>query len=167
MEYVLIGKIVSTHGIKGEIKIKSNFEFKNKVFIPNNSIYIGANKTKEVITSYRRHKNFDMVLLDKYNNINEVLKYIGENVYVVKDSLGLSKDEILDSDLIGLEVYALDKYVGIIKEVFASSSIQKVIRIANDTNVYLMPYVNEFIKKVDLSNKKMILYSMEGVMKCE
>lgn len=31
MEYVCIGKLVNTHGIKGEVKLLSNFEYKNKV----------------------------------------------------------------------------------------------------------------------------------------
>lgn len=167
MEYVLIGKIVSTHGIKGEVKLKSNFEFKDKVFLPNMNIYIGSNKIKEVIVSYRRHKDFDMICLDNYNNINEVLRYIGEDVYASREDLNLSSKEVLDSDLIGVSVYACDKCLGIIKDVFPSSSIQKVIRITCDKGEFLVPYVKEFVKNVDLSNKKMVLYSMEGVMKCE
>ena len=74
MNYLYIGKIVNTHGIKGEIKIISNFKFKNKIFLKNNKIYIGKNKIQETINSYRVHKNFD-IEQDEYcfdlNNINE------------------------------------------------------------------------------------------------
>ena len=42
MNYIYIGKIVNTHGLKGEIRILSDFEFKDKVFVPNMKIYIGC-----------------------------------------------------------------------------------------------------------------------------
>ena len=38
MKYVLIGKIVNTHGLKGEVRILSSFKYKNKVFVPNMKI---------------------------------------------------------------------------------------------------------------------------------
>ena len=44
MEYVCIGKLVNTHGIKGEVRILSDFEFKNKVFVKGFKLYIGKDK---------------------------------------------------------------------------------------------------------------------------
>ena len=41
MSYIKIGKIATTHGIKGELKILSNFEYKDKIFIPGFKLYIG------------------------------------------------------------------------------------------------------------------------------
>ena len=81
MEYIYIGKIVNTHGIKGEVRILSRFDFKEKVFVPNTLIYIGEEKIEEKIVSYRKHKSFDMVLLEGIKDINDVLKYKGKNVY--------------------------------------------------------------------------------------
>ena len=40
MEYVYVGKITSTHGIKGELKIKSYFKYKDLVFKKNNFCHI-------------------------------------------------------------------------------------------------------------------------------
>ena len=40
-EYILIGKIVQTHGIKGELRIRSNFEMKDRVFKKGFNLYIG------------------------------------------------------------------------------------------------------------------------------
>ena len=71
MEKVYIGKIVSTHGIKGELRILSDFQFKDKVFKIGNSLII--DDKEYTIKSYRVHKNFDMVTLDDYKDINEVL----------------------------------------------------------------------------------------------
>ena len=44
MKYIYIGKIVNTHGIKGEVRLLSNFKFKDKVFKKGMTIYIGKDK---------------------------------------------------------------------------------------------------------------------------
>ena len=69
MEYVCIGKLVNTHGIKGEVKLLSNFEYKNKVFVVGMNFYIGEDKEKVTVNSYRHHKVFDMVTFKEYNYI--------------------------------------------------------------------------------------------------
>ena len=74
--YRYLGKIVNTHGIKGEIRILSDFEKKELVFRPDFEIYIGEEKKKEIIQTYRHHKNFEMNTIQGYQNINEVLKYL-------------------------------------------------------------------------------------------
>ena len=68
---VYVGKIVSTHGIKGEIRILSDFDYKEKVFKVGNKLII--ENQDYTIKSYRKHKNYDMVTLNNYNNINDVL----------------------------------------------------------------------------------------------
>ena len=54
MNYVYIGKIVNTHALKGEVRILSNFEFKEKVFKVGTSVYIGEEKIKEAIAKNSR-----------------------------------------------------------------------------------------------------------------
>ena len=64
---VYVGKIVSTHGIKGEIRILSDFDYKEKVFKVGNKLII---ENKEyTIKSYRKHKNYDMVTFIDRNHI--------------------------------------------------------------------------------------------------
>jgi len=167
MEYIYIGKIVSTHGIKGEIKIISDFEFIDKAFKYGNNIYIGKDKKKFKITSYRKHKNYKMITMEGYNNINLVLPFIKESVYILESDLKLDTNEYLDSSLIGLSIYNDNELLGEVTEIFCPSPNRKVIRFANNGKNYLVPYVQNFVKKIDLANKKMILYSMEGVLECE
>ena len=76
MEYLYVGRIVNTHGIKGELRIKSDFDYNEKVFKPGITLYIGKFYTPEVITSFRHHKEFEMVTFKGYDNINQVLKYL-------------------------------------------------------------------------------------------
>lgn len=167
MEYIFIGKIVSTHGIKGEIKIISDFDFKDKVFVINKKIYLGNEKREYIIKSYRKHKNYDMITLEGFNDINLVLPFMKEFVYINKEDLCLEENEYLDDSLIGLDIYFNEEFLGKITEIFAPSPNRKVIRFHNDGINYLVPYVPNFVKTIDLSNRKVLLYNMEGVLECE
>lgn len=153
MEYVYIGKIVSTHGIKGEIKLISDFEYKDKVFKKGINIYIGQNYCHEVINTYRHHKQYDMITLSGYNNINEVLKYMKKNVYIDKSEINFG-DDILICDIIGMEAYVMDKFIGYVTSIYNTGVNYKVVEIMNDGKKTLIPYHKDFIKNIDESNKK-------------
>ena len=56
MDYVYIGKIVNTHGIKGELRIRSNFELKDVVFKPGFTLYVGDGYVPAEIVTYRHQK---------------------------------------------------------------------------------------------------------------
>jgi 16S rRNA processing protein RimM len=97
MKYIFIGRIVNTHALKGEVRIVSDFEFKDRIFKENTLLYIGENKDKEIIETYRKHKQFDMVKFKGIDYINDVLKYKGSKVYIDESILNLKDDEILIS----------------------------------------------------------------------
>lgn len=160
MNKVYIGKIVNTHGIKGEIRLLSDFPFKDKVFVVGNSILIDDIEYK--INSYRRHKMFDMITLEGYNNINDVLFLMKKKVYFDKDKLVLSDDEILDEDLIKFRVIDDDGNIGKITEIFMASSTNKILRVEFSHEV-LIPYNSPIIKSID-KNKKEIHVSLIGGM---
>ena len=102
MNKVILGKYVNTHGIKGEIRIKSNFPYKSKVFKIGNEIII--NDVNYKINSYRVHKEYDMVTLDGINSINDIPFPKNTKVFIDRDKY-LLKNDYLDSDLIGFIVY--------------------------------------------------------------
>ncbi len=159
MEYIYIGKIVNTHALKGEVRIISNFEFKDKVFKLQNVLFIGENKEELVIESYRKHKNFDMVKFVGIDYINDVLKYKGKYVYFIKENLNLKDGEYLDSDIIGLEIVYNDKSLGTIESVEYSGKNKLLV-----FNKKLIPFHDNFIKLIDIQNKKIILKNLEGLI---
>lgn len=160
MSLVYIGKIVSTHGIKGEIRILSDFPFKSKVFRIGNSLVI--DDKSYVIQSYRVHKRFDMVTLDDYHDINDVLFLMKKNVYFEKEKLELSDDEVLDEDLISFQVLTNDGKKGIIKEIFMASENHKIIRVFFDKEV-LIPMNSPMILKIDKNNKTVFVQLIDGM----
>ena len=149
MRFIYIGKVTNTHAVKGEIRILSNFEFKNKVFTKGFKLYVGHLKTEETIETYRRHKQFDMVKFVGIDNINDVIKYKGASVFINEEDLNLSDDEILVEELIGMKVYNDDSLVGNITE-YREDNGNKNIRV----NDKLIPFNKDFISKIDKQNKE-------------
>ena len=160
MDKVYIGKIVSTHGIKGELRILSDFQFKNKVFIVNNRLII--DDREYIIKSYRVHKNYDMVTLDDYKDINEVLFLLKKQVYFNKEDLLLNDKEILDEDLIRYKVIAKDGKCGTIKEIFMASPSNKILRVELAKEI-LVPYNYIMIINNDKEKEEINIEIIDGM----
>lgn len=160
MAKVYIGKIVNTHGIKGEVRILSDFPYKNKVFNIGNELIIDDKKYE--IKSYRVHKEFDMVTLNDFTNINEVLFLLKKKVYFDKDLLNLDDNEILDEDLINYVVLTNDGKRGIIKEIFKASESNKILRVDIGREV-LIPINSPMIKTIDKKRKEVVIELIEGM----
>ncbi len=160
MDKVYIGKIVSTHGIKGEIRILSDFPFKNKVFVVGKRILI--DDVFYTIQSYRVHKKYDMILLDGFDNINEVLFLMKKPVYVLKEDLELAKDEILDEDLLHFKVFTEDGMEGKIEEIFYASPQNKILRVLFDHEM-LIPMNSPMVKDIDKDKKMITIQFIDGM----
>ena len=156
MKYVYIGKIVNTHALKGEVRILSNFEFKDRVFKPGIKVYMGQFKTEEEIETYRPHKQFDMVKFVNIDNIQDVLKYKGDAVYVNEEVLNLNDDEILEHEFNTMEIYVSDKLIGKVEE-YRNDNGNKMLKV-NDKYI---PYNKDFITRIDKANKKIYMHDIE------
>ena len=157
MEYLNIGKIVNTHGIKGEVRILSSFSDKS-IFKPGNILYINNDALE--ITSYRVHKNYDMVTFIDRNHIEDVLIYKNEPVYVNRDDI--EYEGYLDEDLIGLEVYCEDKHIGHVDSILKTNAHD--ILVVKNGSKHMIPNIAEFIDKVDLENKRLDIVYMKGLL---
>lgn len=157
---IYIGKIVSTHGIKGELKIISDFQFKEKVFKVGNKLII--NNEAYNIRSYRKHKNFDMVTLNEYNDINDVLFLLKNKVYFMEEDLLLGDEEVLDSDLLNYTVVTTGGAKGNVLEIFFASPTNKILRVMLDKE-YLIPFNSPMFVKVD-KNKNEILINIKELL---
>ena len=152
-EMIYIGKTVSTFGIKGELKVISDFEYCDRAYQIDKKILI--NNIEHVISGIRYHKNYVLLKIENLHNINDILKYVGFNIYIKRIDLGLKEDEYLYKDLINSEVIDDD-----------NTKLGKVIEVLNGNNVlikvkgskeFLIPLIDNYISKFDLNKK--ILYT--------
>lgn len=159
MGYVYIGKLVNTHGIKGEVRILSNFKYKNLVFKEGFKFYLGQDKEEVTVVSYRPHKIYDMVIFEGYYDINQVLAFKGFNVYVKRSEL---KVDYLNEELVGFDVYdkRLKKVIGKLTMVREDNK-QELLVIEN--HIYI-PKVEQFVKKIDLNDKQIVVETIGGML---
>ena len=152
--YICVGKIINTFGIKGELKIVSDFEYKDRIFIKEFPIYVGELKYKEIVDTHRIHKNYDLVVFKGYTNINEVLKYKGNNIYVLRDDLKLDNNEYLLSDLIGFKVF--DNKIEIGTVIDYEKTPNNVLFKVKGTKLFYIPEYSDYIEEIDIENKKIV-----------
>ena len=145
MNKLYIGKIVNTHGIKGELRIKDNLTKKQReeIFKVGSNLIIDEKSYK--ITSYRVHKDYDMVTFLGFNNINDVMFLKGKTVYKERSEINLNNEDILDSELITYKVKTTDNIEGKIIDVEETGNNYKILRLLINDSEVLVPYHKDFV----------------------
>ena len=153
-ELVCIGKIINFFGIKGELKVLTNFDKKELVYKVGMPIKI---KEEDLtITSIRVHKNYYLIRVNDINDINKITKYIGYNIYVKKEDIILEEDDYLLEELIGATVIEGNKNIGKVTEIY-TSNYNNYVKVLYNKKSFLIPIIKEYIIKFDRDKK--ILYT--------
>ena len=168
MELFEVGKIVNTHGIKGEIRVMSSTDFSNERFAKGSRLYIVKDHSEPVVvtvTSHRTHKNFDLLTLEGYQTIEAVSDFIGSVLKVnEEDRDDLEEDAFYYEEIIGLDVYDLeDEKIGKVKEILSTGANDVWVVQRHKKKDLLLPYIDEVIRAVDIEENKVTVYVMEGL----
>lgn len=158
MDYIYLGEIVNTHGLVGEIRIISDLKEKDKVFQIGNYIYIGKDKEKAEITSYRKHKNYDMITCKNKTSIDQVLPWKGKNVYVKRGEITF--DSFVKEDFLGMTVFYQGKNIGTIKDMVTNGMYE--LFVIEGKKEYLIPNLPHFIETISIEKKQIHLKGLEG-----
>jgi 16S rRNA processing protein RimM len=146
MDYILIGKYTSTHGLKGEIKILPFIEEASKIIIQNAIIYIGESKKTFKVNSSRIHQKYIMVILDTLDTIDSVMPYKNSNIYIRKEDIRID----LITDIIGYKVYNKGIYIGNVEELLKGVKYNMIIVGASRI---IIPYIDTFVLNIDKQEK--------------
>ena len=161
MEYLEVGKIVNTHALKGEVKIKSYS--KSNRFDVGKVLYMGLDHIEVTVKSHRLTDGFHYCVFNNYEDINLILPYKNKFLYIKESDLEeLDNDEYYIKDLIGLKVYNENKvYVGIVKEVseYPQNFMLEIEK--ENKKIVLVPFRKEFIIDV---NDVIIIHEIEGLV---
>lgn len=160
----LVGKIIGTHGIKGELKIKSDTSFDR--FKKGNTLYFsnGEKNIKVIVSSHRIHKDLDLVAVNDLYDINKVLDFVGMDVYVKEHNDELKDNQIYYEDLIGSMVFDEDSNsIGVVNDII---ELPKgiLLEVIKDDRKHLIPYVKDFIVSFSKEEKKIIIHVIEGLL---
>lgn len=168
MEYLRIGVIVNTFGIKGELKIKSFSDFDDERYTIGNEVLININGQYKpfIVDSYKVLKQMNIVSFKDYKDINLVENLKGLDIYVDRSKIKpLKKGEYYRFELVGLNVYdENDNYLGKVIRVEETGANTNLRIEKEDKTTFLVPNVKAFVKDVDLNLNKMIIKLIEGLI---
>lgn len=166
MEYLLLGKIFKPHGLKGEVKVFSNTNFASLRYKKGNVVFILDNNEYKplIVHSYYSYKNIDVVSFENYLDINKINDLLNKNIYIKKSDAILPDNYYHYSDLINLNIISEDKIIAKVVGVIEYPANVVLKCITNDKKDLIIPFVDEFIIKVDLKNKEIIVKLIEGML---
>lgn len=165
---VEVGKIVNTHGVKGEIKIKSDSDFTETRFQPGEVVEIereGKETLEFKIASYRMHKGLHMLTFEGINNINDIEYLKGETIVQERDheEIELGEHEYFYSDIIGCTVFDdEDTPIGRVTEIFETGAND--VWVVKGDKEYLIPYIADVVKDIDVEGRSIKITPMEGLL---
>jgi len=166
-EFLEIGQIVNTFGIKGMVKIKP-FTDDIRRFDNLEKVYVETNKNKKQyeIEEVKYHK--DMVLI-KFKGIDKIEEAeLLRNSYLKvnrKDEPELEEGTYYIVDLIGLDVYSDEgNLLGKVDDIFNNGS-SDIYVVKNELGKQLLlPAISDVIKEVNLEESKIVVHILKGLI---
>ena len=167
-EKLEVGQIVNTFGIKGFVKI---YPYVNDIkrFDDLKTVYVKIKNEQKIleIEEVKYQKNMVLVKFKGIETVEEANKL--RNYYVEidrKDAIPLEEGEYFIADLLGLDVYIdTGEKLGVLEDIYNTGS-SDIYVVKNELGKqFLLPYIDEVIKKIDLENGRITVHLIEGLIK--
>ena len=164
MDYVTVGVIVNTHGLKGTLKVKSYTDFKDIRYQQGATLYIAFRGTLVPVTvsEHREVKGLDYLDFKEFTDINQCEIYKGFDLVIPKSAMHeLQDDEFYFDELIGMNVKGTTMK-GIVTDVREVPQGQLLVVDVDGKDV-LIPFRKEFIESVDKQKGEITIIQWEGL----
>ncbi|MBR7879972.1 MULTISPECIES: ribosome maturation factor RimM [Bacillus amyloliquefaciens group] len=165
-----VGKIVNTHGIKGEVRVISKTDFAEERYKPGNTLYLfaegAAEPIKVTVSAHRLHKQFHLLQFKEMPSLNEVEHLRNMVIKVPEEDLGeLKEDEFYFHEIIGCEVVSEDgELIGTVKEILTPGANDVWVVARKGKKDALIPYIASVVKDININEKKIKIHVMEGLI---
>lgn len=166
-EFIIIGKIVSTKGNKGEVKVIpltdsiDRFKKLTDVFISK-----GKNKRLLKINKLEIKKNTVILEIADIDNIEKAKMIVGSFLEVKRsNAVKLPKDTYFIFDIVGLEVYTNEnELLGKVDNIISTGSNDVYVVKNKNKQEILIPAIREVIKDIDLVKKRITINVVDGLI---
>lgn len=164
-----VGKIVNTHGLNGEVRVISKTDFAEERYQKGNHLYLFVNEKEPIqltIKSHRKHKNFDLLTFEGYENINAVEKWKNNLLKITEDQLtDLDEGEYYFYEIVGCKVITTaGEEIGVVKEILTPGANDVWIVKGEKGKEYLIPYIDEIVMNINVKEKVITIEPMEGLL---
>lgn len=166
-EYITIGEIVNTQGVKGEVRVLPHTDFPERFKeLPEALIYHQGQRFTYHITSARDHKKFIIIKFAEVPDMNAAEKLKGAVVQITRDQLmPLPKDNYYIFEIVGLDVYTDDgEKLGKVKQVLQTGANDVyVVKPPNGADI-LVPALKQVVKEINIEANRMVVELPEGLL---
>jgi len=165
-EFIIIGKVVSTQGNKGEVNVlpltDSIDRFKNL-----DNVFLRSKKSQTILNVEKIRKRNDTVILKlkDIENIEEAKMIVGSFLEVErKNAVKLPKETYFIFEIIGLEVYDENNiFLGKVENVISTGSNDVYVVKSKDKEELFIPAIREVVKNVNLEKKRITIKMLDGL----
>ena len=166
-EFLQVGVISSTHGVRGEVKVFPTTSDKES-FRDLKSVTLDTGKER-ISLEIQQVKFFKQMVILKFrgiDSINDIERYKGKSLWVPREeALPLGEDEYYIADLIGMEVSLEDDtYFGRLRDVIETGANDVYAVETAEGREVLIPAIKECILQVDVQAGKMRIHLMKGLV---
>lgn len=166
-EYLEIGQIVNTNGLKGMLKIKpftddlTRFEDLEYIYIQKGQELIEKN-----IEQVKYVKNMVLLKLEGIDSIEEAEEYRNLYIKINKEDIGdLQEGEYLIADMLECNVYTEEnELLGKMVDIFNTGSNDIYVVKTEEGKEILLPAIKDVVKEIDIQEKKIIIKLMDGLI---
>lgn len=160
-----VGKIVGTHGIKGEVKIMSITDFPEKRYQVGGVLYVEDETHPMKIQSMRVHKGMYLIKFEEIKDLTEAENYRNKILKAQRQEDDLGEREFYYSDIIGLTVVDNNLgELGKISEIMAPGANDVWVVKSKKYKEVLIPYIPSVVLDVNLKDGKVIVELPEGLV---
>lgn len=168
MEFLTVGQVVRTIGLKGEVKIYPSTHFRDTRFKKGARVFL-LNEQNEIekeltIKMHRTNGDCDNLIFEEISSIEEAEKINKKYLFVEKNPEILGENEFFYSDLKGMKVsFDNGQEIGVVTKVEEYNSYA-TLRVKTKEKDALIPFVNAFIKSVSLEEKQIVVKYIKGLL---
>lgn len=165
-EFLQVGMITSTHGVRGEVKVfpttddAKRFRKLKEVFLDT-----GRGKLALEIESVKFFKQMVILKFKGIDTLDDVAKYRQAGLYVTRENaVKLGKDEYFIADLMGVEIYdEEDRRIGVLEDVLETGANDVYVIRRTDGRELLLPAIKQCVLDVDVQERRMKVHVLEGL----
>ncbi len=167
MKYIPIGTITKPHGLKGNLHVKSDTDFKDERYQVGQTLYLfkDGRRTKVTVENHFEKHPLDVLKFEEFNDINEVETFRGATVEIdAAKRQDLTGDDFYFDDLIGLDVQVAEQVIGTVIDVVELPQNAAIRVKLSDGETKLIPFLKVYIESVDTDSGIITVHEIEGLL---
>jgi len=165
-----IAKILTTHGIKGELKVSPLLSY-SEILLQIKKFYLNKNKERPLeVETIRKGPGYNVYLI-KFKNVEfeEAQNLTNQTLYIeLEDLPDLEEDEFYYYQIIGFKIKDKSNYFwGEIKEIMPMGEYDLILVKNKKGEEFYVPLVEEYVEEIDFQNKVLLVKDIKDLVESQ